>query len=147
MLENLGWSFHRIWSTDWFFRRSEEIERVWNAYQLAIRKADEYDSPHESPAPDGDEEVLYDDGVVQKPRRSSPLPPITMRKSIEEYTPRELKKLHEWVLSDGVLRTHDEIADEMFRALPFNRRGARIEAALRQTIASGDKGTGRERQR
>ena len=24
-LENLGWGFHRIWSTDWFMLREEEI--------------------------------------------------------------------------------------------------------------------------
>ena len=27
-LENLGWRFHRIWSTDWFMRREEEIQRA-----------------------------------------------------------------------------------------------------------------------
>lgn len=39
-----------------------------------------------------------------------------------------------WVASDGRLRTHDEIADEMFGALPFTRRGTKIEATLRETI-------------
>ena len=28
ILENLGWRFHRIWSTDWFHHRSREIERL-----------------------------------------------------------------------------------------------------------------------
>jgi very-short-patch-repair endonuclease len=28
VLENLGWRFYRIWSTDWFYRRSAEIERL-----------------------------------------------------------------------------------------------------------------------
>lgn len=28
VLENLGWQFHRIWSTDWFYRRAQEIERL-----------------------------------------------------------------------------------------------------------------------
>ena len=28
VLENLGWQFHRIWSTDWFYRRKNEIERL-----------------------------------------------------------------------------------------------------------------------
>ena len=27
-LEALGWRFHRIWSTDWFLRREQEIERA-----------------------------------------------------------------------------------------------------------------------
>ncbi|HTV34158.1 MAG TPA: DUF4011 domain-containing protein [Methylocella sp.] len=28
VLENLGWRFHRIWSTDWFYRRTEQIEKL-----------------------------------------------------------------------------------------------------------------------
>jgi hypothetical protein len=31
ILEGLGWQFHRIWSTDWFYRRSAEIERLKHA--------------------------------------------------------------------------------------------------------------------
>ncbi|WP_041839385.1 AAA domain-containing protein [Acidobacterium sp.] len=138
MLENLGWTFHRIWSTDWFLRREEEIERAWNAYQTAVRSADECGNGLRVPESDGNEEVLYDDGVINGRGRSEPVPPIPRRSNIGEYTSQELTRLYEWVLSDGVLRTHDEIADEMFRALPFSRRGARIEAVLRQTIASCD---------
>ncbi|MCJ8325362.1 MAG: DUF3320 domain-containing protein [Rhizobiales bacterium] len=28
ILEGLGWKFHRIWSTDWFYRRNQEIDRL-----------------------------------------------------------------------------------------------------------------------
>ena len=28
VLEDQGWRFHRIWSTDWFFRREPEVERL-----------------------------------------------------------------------------------------------------------------------
>jgi hypothetical protein len=42
-----------------------------------------------------------------------------------------------WVKSDGKLRTNDELADEMFAALPFSRRGSKIEAALKRAIAKG----------
>ncbi|HUZ91076.1 MAG TPA: DUF3320 domain-containing protein, partial [Methylocella sp.] len=28
VLENLGWRFHRIWSTDWFYRRGEQMEKL-----------------------------------------------------------------------------------------------------------------------
>lgn len=36
MLENLGWRFHRIWSTDWFQRKHEEIERTMSAFDRAL---------------------------------------------------------------------------------------------------------------
>jgi hypothetical protein len=32
----LGWRFHRIWSTDWFYNRAEEIERAKVAYKTAL---------------------------------------------------------------------------------------------------------------
>ncbi len=35
ILENLGWRFHRIWSTDWFHHRKREIERLKTALDLA----------------------------------------------------------------------------------------------------------------
>ena len=31
ILEHLGWRFHRIWSTDWFYRRGKQIERLKQA--------------------------------------------------------------------------------------------------------------------
>ena len=35
VLEQLGWRFHRIWSTDWFYRRQDEIERLDAALSAA----------------------------------------------------------------------------------------------------------------
>ena len=35
ILENLGWRFHRIWSTDWFHRREPEIRRLKQALDAA----------------------------------------------------------------------------------------------------------------
>jgi very-short-patch-repair endonuclease len=140
MLENLGWTFHRIWSTDWFFHREEEIERAWNAYQVALHKPSEREGIYHLPAKEPQGEVTFDDGVIAvQSSRPMEQPPIPSRSNISEYSHVELRKLYEWVMSDGVLRTHDEIADEMFRALPFARRGARIDATLRQTITSCDR--------
>lgn len=33
VLQHLGWKFHRIWSTDWFYERKAEIERLRQALQ------------------------------------------------------------------------------------------------------------------
>ncbi len=137
MLENLGWTFHRIWSTDWFQRRHEEIERTVAAYDRAVLKANE------------PKELTFQSAVVTEyvpellleelsSKRTSIFPPIPRRASIGEYTHAELRALHAWVGSDGQLRTHDEVADEMFAALPFSRRGSKIEAVLRETISRCD---------
>lgn len=40
VLEGLGWSFHRIWSTDWFHRREQEISRLRETLIAARAKTD-----------------------------------------------------------------------------------------------------------
>ncbi|MDG5487836.1 DUF3320 domain-containing protein [Sphingomonas sp. BGYR3] len=35
VLEHLGWRFHRIWSTDWFYNRRAQIERLGEALEAA----------------------------------------------------------------------------------------------------------------
>lgn len=39
VLEGLGWTIHRIWSTDWFRRRGREVERVLEAIRRAAQAA------------------------------------------------------------------------------------------------------------
>jgi very-short-patch-repair endonuclease len=35
ILENMGWSFHRIWSTDWFYNAKKEQQKLAQAISLA----------------------------------------------------------------------------------------------------------------
>ena len=135
-LENLGWNFHRIWSTDWFMRKHDEVERAWSAYERAIARIDE--KRNLSVLPEMEERVQIEPDLYTGPelttQRTSLFPPIVKRGNITEYTRSEMAALYDWVNSDGKLRTHEELADEMFEALPFARRGARIEAVLMATI-------------
>jgi very-short-patch-repair endonuclease len=135
-LERLGWTFHRIWSTDWFLRRDEEIKRTVQAFQKAVEKSDANRQTALNALP----KEAVSTGTTGKPIggiRSSQEPPIPIRDSIDEYTGTEMQNLLHWVQSDGRLRTNDELADEMFEALPFSRRGSRIDAAIRRAIARG----------
>ena len=40
VLEHLGWSFHRIWSTDWFYNRSAEVLRLKSALAAARERSE-----------------------------------------------------------------------------------------------------------
>jgi very-short-patch-repair endonuclease len=136
-LENLGWTFHRIWSTDWYMRRDEEVERAIQAFQRAVAASDRPKSA-KSLRPLAVATKPTSTAQASEPTGRTPVnTPIPVRASITEYTTRELQALLRWVQSDGKLRTNDELADEMFAALPFSRRGAKIEAALKRTIAKG----------
>jgi hypothetical protein len=39
ILESQGWIFHRIWSTDWFYHRAREVERLSDALSCALSTA------------------------------------------------------------------------------------------------------------
>jgi very-short-patch-repair endonuclease len=136
-LERLGWTFHRIWSTDWFLRRDEEVDRAMKAFNKAVESGNGNGAAVLQQAFDRESKKPESSIRFQSSKRSSTQAPIPIRESIGEYTAAELQDLLRWVKSDGKLRTNDELADEMFGALPFSRRGSKIEAALRQAIARG----------
>jgi len=132
MLENLGWTFHRIWSTDWFMRKDEEVARLLKAFEKAVEAGERSKPASELGLPKPQSQSSdYNGGSPERIPRN---PPVAGRRSIDDYTGQELLALLTWVKSDGKLRTNDELADEMFIALGFSRRGSKIEAAIQRTI-------------
>lgn len=127
VLEARGWTFHRIWSTDWFNDPDRETAKVVDAFQLAVEAADREpvlaapttSAPRPQPAT-----------LASTPARSLPNPRLGRRDSITEYSSQELKSLARWIASDDLLRTEDEMVNEMMEALGFRRRGSRIVDAL-----------------
>jgi very-short-patch-repair endonuclease len=132
-LEKLGWRFHRIWSTDWFSSREQEIKRIQAAFKEAVQFVDRQDQKDEQPEePEQDDTVKGSMPPQQKER--GPKPPVPDRDNIDYYTDDELRKLALWVKSDGLLRTNDEMIREIFKLLPFTRMGTRIKARLEATV-------------
>ena len=133
-LEALGWRFHRIWSTDWFLRRDEEVRRVLAAFSDAVAHADSLDTVVSIPTPAPAVPVPVNEPPAARER--SPRPNVPPGRSIDDYSSRELQSLVGWVLSDGRLPTDEEIISELVRELGFARRGTRIVAALTSAIAA-----------
>ena len=133
-LEALGWNFHRIWSTDWFMRQDEEIQRTMTAYQRAIDRVDRGGSGQPQAAPGNgkpkEPEVPTPGNSAQQ---RSPRPSIARKANIAEYSDGDLRRLLKWIL-EGELLTDDEVVERAVRELGFQRRGSRIEAALRRAI-------------
>jgi very-short-patch-repair endonuclease len=133
-LENLGWRFHRIWSTDWFMRKEEEIQRATRAFEDAVAFADIVDKGVSASNHHGNGNNRDHTNGGSTERRRGPRPYIPVRTSISQYSTTELVQLLRWIASDGQLRTDDQIIDEMVSALGFSRRGARIEKAVQSAI-------------
>ena len=129
-LQKLGWRFHRIWSTDWFYSREQETQRAVSAYEEAVRRADLLDA---------DTALLESPGGVQPAPRALQQPiarqrglrPVVPRhETIDQYSDQELLRIAAWVESDGLLRTDEEFIRDIFEVLPFQRLGGRIRERL-----------------
>ncbi len=128
-LENRGWRFHRIWSLDWYEHRSSEIDRALKSYEAALALADEpAEAARSSPAREvRDERASAPRGRTAKPR-------IRYMANISDYHASEIEEVIEWICSDGILRSDDEILIEIVPELGFKRRGRLIDERIRDLI-------------
>lgn len=139
-LENLGWEFCRIWSTDWFRDPETQVQRVVDAYAAAVAASD---ARH-----DGDHGDAGGSLAAPPPPPPPPSPPATTvlrsgtrprvrpGQSIDAYSDRDLFALCFWIRSDTLLRTDAELLEEMMRELGFQRRGRKIVERLNLVIAA-----------
>jgi very-short-patch-repair endonuclease len=142
-LERLGWTFHRIWSSDWFHHREAEIERAVQAWQAAVTATDNRPAtPKRAPAPAAAPEptrlipaALLPTG---RPRGARPWTP-PKGTSITEHPQHRLVELVRWIESDTLLRTEDELLTAMIAELGFQKRGQRIVTAVTQAIRTARK--------
>ncbi|WP_081752621.1 AAA domain-containing protein [Kallotenue papyrolyticum] len=133
-LQRLGWRFHCIWSTDWFYHREQEIARAISAYREAVLWADSLDAdlgPAQAASWSQPKRQAQQQPVA-RPR--GPRPHVPVRETIDQYSDRELLQIAEWVTSDGLLRTDEELIREIFETLPFERLGSRIRKRLKTVV-------------
>lgn len=136
-LERLGWTFHRIWSTDWFSDAETCIVKARNAYTRAVAAADAADAlagqtVRETPPIDV---VPVSDSLPSSPARKLPRPRVAAGLSITSYSEAQLAAMLRWIESDTLLRTEDQLYDEFRTELGFLRRGSRIQAAFERALA------------
>jgi very-short-patch-repair endonuclease len=135
-LERLGWTFHRIWSQNWFYHREDETDRTATAYQAALTAADTRERLHapSGATPTSEQAASTTAESRPGPQRRGPCPIYTRRGTVDEYSGSELTALVDWIESDTLLRTEDQLLAEMMRILGFQRRGSKITATLTAAI-------------
>ena len=141
VLEGQGWKFHRIWSTDWFKSRQREVDRVFEAWQQAVRTADEADQDDRRGQSSGASSFRPKNhlgrsiNLESRPRTDRPAVEPN-RGNIYMYSQTELADLARWILSDTQLRTDEKLRKELMQELGFKRGGRRINPVLDLAIAS-----------
>lgn len=123
-LENLGWRFHRIWSTEWFKNREQEIADALEAAARAVSDRDS-DSKVAALAAATTTKSLDDAPLERSPTRDK-RPSVPRGRSISSLSSGQVRSMVRWVKSDGLLRTDEELLDEVSRELGYSRKGKRI---------------------
>lgn len=143
-LERLGWSFHRIWSQEWFHHREREIERAVAAYKAAVDACDQPKSPEAPFQPPVASGTARSEDVGPRanvPERLGPMP-VPQLQPIMDYTHAQLVRLIRWIESDTLLRTDEELREAAIQALGYQRRGSRIVGAINAAIAAAHRSSG-----
>lgn len=153
VLENLGWTFHRIWGTDWFHRRDQEIARLREALDAAREKAIDGIAVHgantgvaraSEPALDRDSAVV----TIAHLQLTSPAyerAEIILHSNLEphEAPPSQLANLIMKIVEiEGPIHI-DEVARRISAAFGKSRAGSRIVEVTRQATSHA-MGTGME---
>lgn len=141
VLEGLGWIFHRVWSTDWFHRREEEVRRLEAALREAKTEALNKATLRPVPEPVEDSGVEPDGDLEQAPfvpdlpeyveadfrvdlRGEPHLAPIPALASIVEKIVGVEGPIHE-----------EEIARRVASLFGKQRAGSRIVLAVQRALA------------
>src|SRR5712691_2537925 len=107
-LERQGWRFHRIWSSEWFYHKDACAAKAIAAYQEAIRIADD-DKPPQPMQPRQPGTPQSTPPQQAAPQRTGERPLVPRGYPIGEYSDGQLTGLVQWIRSDGILRTEDEL--------------------------------------
>jgi very-short-patch-repair endonuclease len=135
-LERLGWTFHRIWSTDWFTDPASCVAKARQAYDRAVATADADAEAQERTAASRGVVSPADPTTAAAPplSRTGRRPAIHPGMPITNYSDHQLIQLIRWLESDTLLRTEDELLDDFMNELGFQRRGTRIKAAFDRAL-------------
>ena len=143
VLEGLGWTIHRIWSTDWFMRRKRELEKV----EAAIKRA----KATESPAPDlrprsRHAPIQRVDGGTSKadePGRPYDVAKPDVQLGFHEFHEVADEVVLEWIRQvvqvEGPVHV-EETALRIANAAGLQRAGTRIRARVSSLARRGDAG-------
>ena len=140
VLEGLGWTFHRIWSTDWFRNRQQETNRVVEAIKAAKAAVDQEQKPAETiPAPlehhiTRGKPVKAEDMKFSKPYVKVRLDAVTSQQ-LHQTSLDQLGGMIKRIVSAEAPVHCDEVTKRLMDAYSVVRAGSRITTTVQEAIA------------
>jgi very-short-patch-repair endonuclease/transcription elongation GreA/GreB family factor len=133
-LERIGWRFHRIWSSEWFHNKEAAVDKVLVAYERAIGGDEDGGVSSHEPTGRNMGSERETDAAEPVAHGRGRRPNVPQGWKVDEYWDHQLIQMIDWIESDELLRTEDEVIGEVMAELGFQRRGARIVSVLRSAI-------------
>lgn len=134
-LERLGWGFMRLWALEWYLRPGQALDRILEEWRAAAQRY-ELRARGEFAAPP--QQVAAAATAVSGPTpQRGPRPAVPPGRQITAYSQHEIWLVVTWVISDGFLRTDDEIVAEVARELAFPNLDPVVDAAIRAVVRPG----------
>jgi len=141
VLEHLGWRFHRIWSTDWFYHRVSEVERLRAALAAALEEAPseraDVSDEHVPESLDGyelEDEATFTGRRTQVPLYVKAVLSVASAAEPHEADPKLLEAtVTRIILAEGPIH-EDEVARRLATCFGKERAGARIMSAVSSAL-------------
>lgn len=129
LLEDRGWNFHRIWSTDWFSNPDREVQRVLETYNAALKSAKNAKVLDTAIEP----EIEI---ATNSTAKRSKHPGYGFGAPIDQFSDSQIDLVVKYIVSDHLLRTDDEIIEEAAKdILGYSKIGAKIKRRIEASIA------------
>ena len=135
ILENMGWRFHRIWSSDWFYRRGDTTQKLIAALEEASSTVTAPRKPGSSSAPVREQVKKAD---VSAPKKDSRMPayklaeglPVPFDVEPHEVTVAVMARITQAIVEIEGPVHQDEIARRVTTLFGKSRTGSLISAAV-----------------
>ena len=137
VLEQKGWTFHRIWSTDWFYNREVELRKLLDAVERARSNRSQERTPPPAPAKTTVERAAK--APETEPERAAYKEadfwiPEQAAYELHEASPQVLQPyIARIVEQEGPVHI-DEVARRMSRLWGYKRCGKRIQEAVEAAV-------------
>ena len=140
VLEGLGWRIHRIWSTDWFKRQSDELKKAVEAIESAkVHVPPSPETPPENDLPDSDEDDKVPESETDGPDPSQEPPQYKLAEPSISTNGLDLHAVSPFVMANWIQSivkiespVHlDEVARRIATAVEVGRIGNRIQNSVK----------------
>lgn len=139
-LERLGWRFHRVWSTDWFYRRAVQLERLKEVLDDARQHAREKMAPPPISSSDMPSEAHPPrPGATRLPAYELARCDVPFGVEIHEVEPARLAAILECVIEQEGPIHRDEMIRRIASLFGKQKAGARILAAVARGLGHLDR--------